>query len=60
MKTGILLLLLNQFGVGFGFLPELNFPAEDMEDSLYGAREVMLQKAMKKTCLAANLKNHGM
>ena len=39
MKTGILLLLLTQFGVGFGFgfLPELNFPAEDMENSLYGA-----------------------
>ena len=41
MKTGILLLLLTQFGVGFGFLPELNFSAEDMEDSLFGAGEVL-------------------
>ena len=41
MKTGILLLLLTQFGFGFGFLPELNFSAEDMEDGLYGAGEVM-------------------
>ena len=41
MKTGILLLLLTQFGFGFGFLPELNFSAEDMEDGLYGAGEVL-------------------
>ena len=41
MKTGILLLLLTQFGFGFGFIPELNFSAEDMEDGLYGAGEVL-------------------
>jgi hypothetical protein len=38
-ENWILLLLLTQFGFGFGFLPDLNFSAEDMEDSLYGALE---------------------
>ena len=36
----ILLLLLTQFGIGFGFLHELNFPDEDLEDSLYWTGDV--------------------
>ena len=37
MKAKMLLLLSTQFGIGFGFFQELNFPDEDLEASLYGA-----------------------
>ena len=65
MKTVILLLLSTMFGIGFGFVQELNFPDEDLEDSLYGTGDVLENndahksngKAMEKQCLAANLMN---
>ena len=41
MKTVLLLLLSTQFGIGFGFFQELNFPDEDLEDSLYGTGDVL-------------------
>ena len=65
MKTVILLLRSTMFGIGFGFVQELNFPGEDLEDSLYGTGDVLENndahksngKAMEKQCLAANLMN---
>ena len=41
MKTVKLLLLSTQFGFGFGFFQELNFPDEDLADSLYGAGDML-------------------
>ena len=41
MKTVLLLLLSTQFGIGSAFFQELNFPDEDLEDSLYGTGDVL-------------------